>query len=157
MIKTNAKEVWDEFESLELKEMKKALTSGLRSAAGILRKDVRKSLKSVVPSAYKKNPKYNDTLAAGVRITKVKEKKNFFYVYTTIASNRKVGSGSFRLHFLEAGTNIRSTRKGYNRGKIKPLNFFQTALSSFRLEPILQEEVDKAVSKINKTRISKPL
>lgn len=153
-IKTDAKEVWDMFYSFETKEMKKALTTGLRNAASQLRKGVRKELKNKIPSSTKKNPKYNDSLSQGVRITKVKEREGYFYTYITIASNRKTGSGSFRLHILEGGTNPRYTKKGYYRGQIKPYNFFTAALSTFRPQQdrILQQEIDKAVVKINKKK-----
>jgi len=157
MIETNAKEVWDMFESFEIKEMKKALVSGLKGAASELRKGVRKELKQAIPNSNKKNPKYNDTLAQGVRITKVKEMKGYFQVYTTIASNRKTGSGSFRLHFLEGGTIQRTAylrktnHKPSFRGQIKPYNFFDRALTTFRpqQDKIIQNEIDKAIIKIN--------
>jgi len=157
MIETNAKEVWDMFESFETKEMKKALVSGLKGAASELRKGVRKELKQSIPNSNKKNPKYNDTLAQGVRITKVKEMKGYFQVYTTIASNRKTGSGSFRLHILEGGTTQRhayirsSNHRPAFRGQIKPYNFFDRALATFRpqQDKIIQNEIDKAIKKIN--------
>ena len=157
MIETNAIEVWDKFERFETKEMKKALVGGLRGAASELRKSVKRELKQSIPNSNKKNPKYYDTLAQGVRITKVKEMKGYFQVYTTIASNRKTGSGSFRLHILEGGTTQRyayirgGNHKPAYRGKIKSYNFFDSALSSFRplQEKIIQNEIDKAIIKIN--------
>lgn len=157
MIETNAVKVWRDFEKLETKEMKKALMAGLKGAANTLRKGVRNELKSSVKNANKKNQKFNDSLVQGVRVTKVKDGHGFFYVYTTIASSRKTGSGSYRLHFLENGTQDRwaYTRKGGHaksfRGRITPLNFFKKAESSFKpnYDRILQAEIDKAVTKIN--------
>lgn len=157
VIETNAKKVWDAFEELETKEMKSALKKGLVKAAGELRKEVRKELRKDIPSSTKKNPKYVDTLSAGVRITKVKDMKTYFHIYTTIASSRKSGSGSYRLHFLEAGTQPRYayTRKTNHkpafRGSIKPYNFFSRAEATFkpRAGKIIEEEVDKAAVKIN--------
>lgn len=157
MIKTNAVKVWRNFEQLETKEMKKALVAGLKGAANTLRKGVRNELKSSVKNANKKNPKFNDTLVHGVRTTKVKDGNGFFYVYTTIASSRKTGSGSYRLHFLENGTQPRYayTRKTSHakafRGQIRPLNFFHKAEAAFKpnYDRILQSEIDKAVTRIN--------
>lgn len=158
-ITTNAKEVWDAFENFTQKEMKKAITSGLRKAAGELRKEVRSNLRKEINGATKHNPKFNDTLSQGVRITKVKNNGSYFSVYTTIASNRKTGSGSYRLHFLEAGTVGRyayirkSGHKPAYRGSIKPYNFFDNAKAGFNSDKIIQTEIDKAVIKINNKKI----
>lgn len=163
MIETNAIPVWNEFEKLETKEMKKALVAGLKGTANALKKGVKTELGIAVQNSYKKT-RYGDSLQQGVRTTKVKDMKNFFYCYTTIATNRKKSSSSsFILHFFEQGTAPRYAyiRKGGHarsfRGYIKPKNFFDTALGKFmpNQSKIFNDEIDKAVARINKKKIGK--
>ena len=165
MIQTNAKIVWDEFEKLETKEMKKALVAGVRATANQLKKEVKKELKTALPNSNKKG-RYGDSMLDGVRTTRVKEGKGFFYAYTTIATNRKKKSMSFLLHFFEGGTvpryaYIRKTgnhAKSY-RGKIEPKQFFDKALAKFQSQQaeILDNEIDKAAKRINDKKITRPL
>lgn len=164
MIKTNAKEVWDEFDKLQTREMKKALVAGVRGTANQLKKEVKKELKSELPAA-NRNGRYGDRMLDGVRTTKVKEKKGFFYCYTTIATNRKKPSMGFLLHMFEAGTGDRYAyirkdghAKSY-RGRIQPMMFYSKALAAFQSQQavILDNEIEKAAKRINDKKITKPL
>ena len=63
---------------------------------------------------------------------------------------RDSSSGTFRTRFFETGTVQRKTKKGYNRGKIKPINFFGSAIdaSKDKVVSTLDEELSKAIQKI---------
>ena len=65
MIETNAIPVWNEFEKLETKEMKKALVAGLKGTANALKKGVKTELGIAVQNSYKKT-RYGDSLQQGV-------------------------------------------------------------------------------------------
>lgn len=154
-VETNAKVEYDSFLSMNKKELKKAITAGIRKGLNLIRTAGRASLRSLMgKAATHHNPKFNDTLVQGVRSTKVVDRGQGPYGYTTITSNRKTGSGSYRLIFFEGGTVQRYTRKGYNRGSIKALFFFGQAVNN--TEGKVQETIDKgitdAVNKINSAK-----
>ena len=154
-ITTNAKVEYDDFLALNKKELKKAITTGIRKGLSLLRTAGRASLRAVFGSkASHHNPKYNDTLQQGVRNTRVFDRNNDIYGYTTITSNRKTGSGSYRLIFLEGGTVQRYTRKGYNRGSIKASYFFTNAVSSniTAAQDAIDQGITDAVNKINSAK-----
>jgi hypothetical protein len=154
-IETNADVEYDQFYSLTKKELKKAITAGIRKGMNYIRTAGRASLRSVMgKAASHHNPKYNDTLQQGVRNTKVVEKDGSPYGYVTITSNRRGGSGSYRLIFFEGGTVQRQTKKGYNRGSLKPLYFFGSAVeqSEHQVQSIIDNGITEAVEKINSSK-----
>ena len=73
MIETNATKVYNQFLELSSREMKKSLSSGLRKALTAVKKEGAVNLNSFIRNANKKNPKYNDTLQSGVRLTRIWE------------------------------------------------------------------------------------
>lgn len=161
MIKTDALEQFEAFEQLTAKEMKKALTQGLRKASTKVRTAVRKELKSSVKNTNKVNPKFNDTLQQGVRTTKVKEKDGKIYNYITISSTNKKGSGSYRLHILENGNFLNERKNKYWRGKrlkkdrktgnLRAYKFYSKGLESSATDyqNTLNTAINNAVNKIN--------
>ena len=155
-LKTNADEVYKKFLKLNTKEMARALKAGVRRGLLIIRNDARKLFRTMFPSGTVRNPKYNDTLIEGIRMTKVKETKGHEIVgYVMATSNRKAGSGSYRLVFLEGGTVPRHTRKGYYRGQLHPGLFFTSAVDANRSkygQNVLQQ-LEKAVDKINNANL----
>jgi hypothetical protein len=66
-----------------------------------------------------------------------------------------MGSGSYRLVFLEGGTVDRQTRKGYNRGRITASYFFTSAIASnqLRYKSVVVNEIQKTIDKINQKNI----
>ena len=124
MITTDIDTVYQKFESLSEQNMKSCLKKGLRKALVAVKQDAVKNLNAVIKNARKRNPKYNDTLQSGIRITKVGvTKKGRVMGRITIFSNGKPGSGSFRLAFLEQG----SFRKGERYQKLN-----KTTLTVFK-------------------------
>ena len=154
-IQTNADEVYKSFLDLNRKEMRKALRSAIGSAATKLRGNTRKLFRSALPAAKRHNPKYNDTLLDAVKRSKVEESKNGeISAKVHIMGTRSTGSGTFRARFFEKGTKQRATRKGYNRGTIRPLAYFSTANAAFQSEydKTINEAIEKAVNKINQAK-----
>ena len=159
MIETDALKQYEAFQELTAKEMKKALSQGLRKASSKVRTAIRKELKQSVKGANKSTSKYDDTLQQGVRTTKVREKDGQILTHVTISSNNKKGSGSFRLKFFDNGTNVRYAetlngkplKKKRKTGAIKAYNFFQRGLevSADDFNKTLETEINKAVNKIN--------
>lgn len=151
----NAVEVYEKFQKLTLKEMKRAITTGVRKGLLVIRNQARRNLRSLFPTANRRNPKYNDTLVEGIRSTRVKEKNGEFVGYVMATSNRKSGSGSYRLVFLEGGTVDRKTRKGYNRGRLQAAFFFTSAVASKAEEynRTLVKEINNTIEKINQKNL----
>lgn len=151
-IQTNAVIEYDDFYTLTKKELKSAIKTGIRKAMSLVRTAGRRSLRAVIgAAATHQNPKYSDTLQQGVRTTRVVERGGDIYGYTTITSNRKSGSGSFRLVFFEGGTVERHTKKGYNRGSIKANFFFSQAVQETegQVQQTIDDGITGAVNKIN--------
>lgn len=164
MIETNATRVFSQFQNLTHKELGKALKSGLRKALKVIQKDAKSNLSRAFKNTNKKNPKYDDTLQKGVRVTRIYENQDGTIVgKVRIDSTRKTGSGSFRLPILEKGNfrtrprfaktyNGKALRKPRKTGDIKKRGYFfkdsvDTNESSFQSN--MENEVDKAVNKIN--------
>lgn len=57
--------------------------------------------------------------------------------------------GDFRLKFFEKGTNLRKTKKGANRGSIKPLYFFREARQQ-DVADIINHSITESLKRINK-------
>lgn len=153
---TNANEVYDKFVKLSIKEMGQAVRTGIRKGLLFIRNDARRSFRALFPSGSKINSKYHDKLIDGIRATKVKDRGKDGYVgYVLITSNRRPGSGSYRLVFLEGGTTVRYTKKGYHRGSITASYFFTSTVqrdgSAYTNE--LVKTIDKTVDKINKKNL----
>lgn len=64
-----------------------------------------------------------------------------------VMGTRSKSSGTFRTRFFEGGTKTRKTKKGYNRGKIKALNFFSDARSATKnkVQSTLDDELTKTI------------
>ena len=157
-ITTNADEVYKAFLELNTKEMKKALKTGITKAANSLRQATRKSLKTALPQSNVKSPKYNDKMTDAVMRSKIEESKQHeISAKVHIMGTRNTGSGTFRARFFEKGTGLRRTRKGYNRGQLKGLYFFQSANAAFQqeYEKTLNNEIAKAIKKINDSKTNK--
>ena len=164
MIETNAARVFSQFQNLTHKELGKALKTGLRKALRVIQKDTKSNLSKAFKNTNKKNPKYDDTLQKGVRVTRIYENQDGTIVgKVRIDSTRKTGSGSFRLPILEKGnfrTRPRYTylfkgkalRKKRKTGDIKKRGYFfkdsvNTNETSFQNN--MENEVGKAVNIIN--------
>ena len=157
----NYAEVFEDFRKLTVDEMHKALRKGVSKALNKIKKDAQSNLSANYNGVNTLNPKYNDTLIEGIRVTKIKTDEHGIIEGVVRAhSNGKHGSGSYRLHFLEKGTkdryvtsmNGKPLRKKAYRGRIVARQFFKPAVDETVAvwADIIDEEVQKAVNKINK-------
>lgn len=135
-------------ESLSTKEIMSVEKKALRKAANELRKEARSNLRRALPNANKKG-RYKDTLVQGV-LSSTYEVSEGMEAKVHIMGIRDSSSGTFRTRFFETGIVQRKTKKGYNRGKIKPINFFGSAIDATkdRVISTLDEELSKAIQKI---------
>jgi hypothetical protein len=134
------------------RETEKAIKKGIRRGLSEIQKSARKNLKSSVKGATKINPKYNDSLTKGIHMLSPRRNRNNkdeISGKVSIMSNRKKKSGSYRLIFLEGGTVDRKTRKGYNRGILKPKYFFRDAqIPPSTVQSYIDQEMNDALKKL---------
>jgi len=174
-LECNIEEVFDKYCSLTQKEMNKAVRSALRAGARELQKTTKSNLSSSLKTrdnTHWYNGKiifYNDKVEDAVLISKIdgsfdEELSQKVHIMGT----RNSGSGTYRTRFLEKGTKERYAKHGRNRehelinlkkprrlGSIKGKWFFKSAQNSVfpSLPTIYMNEINKAVDKINNTKI----
>ena len=125
-IKVDDREVIKALSRLSFKQMNKAYKEGMKKALDPILKQTKINLRNSgirnVNKPYTgKNGKKYPSMIQGV--------KTSVYIGDTEDSYGKVHiMKEFRLKFFEKGTSIRKTRKGYNRGSIKPKWFFANAV-----------------------------
>lgn len=144
----------------------KAIRTGIRKGIKELRDLARTNLKSSVKGSTRKNPKYKDTLVSGIRsYSPMRSKKNKAEITAAvkISSNRKTGSGSFRLAILEQGTfktphRYATTRKGVKlkkpryTGSLKAYQFFKKAnqvVTESKIQSYIDREMQTALRELN--------
>ena len=153
---TDADEVYNAFLNLNTKEMKKALTTGLKKGLTAVRNESRRYLKSWYPNAANNNSKkWDNSLTNDIRLSKIFENEHLFSGLVLATSKRNNSkSGAFRLKFFESGTAVRKTRKGYNRGSINGVSFMKNAADSMEsyFNQTMEEAFSEAVRKINNTK-----
>ena len=125
-VKVDDREVIKALSRLSFKQMNKAYKEGMKKALDPILKQTKINLRnSGIRNVNKpyigKNSKKYPSMIQGV--------KTSVYIGDTEDSYGKVHiMKEFRLKFFEKGTSIRKTRKGYNRGSIKPKWFFANAV-----------------------------
>ena len=145
-------QIYQKFQKLSLGEMQTATRRGLKKALKAVEKQAKINLRAKVNGVSKKNKRFQDTLLRGVRTTRVFiNRDNTLVGKVRIDSNRKAGSGSYRLPMLEKGTQYRYTKSGSYRCKITERNFFQNAMQQqgANFGATILEEVNNAIDKIN--------
>ena len=126
-VKVDDREVIKALSKLSFKQMNKAYKEGMKKALDPILKQTKINLRNSgirnVSKPYTgRNGKKYPSMIQGV--------KTSVYIGDTEDSYGKVHiMKEFRLKFFEKGTSIRKTRKGYNRGSIKPKWFFANAVS----------------------------
>ena len=126
-VKVDDREVIKALSRLSFKQMNKAYKEGMKKALDPILKQTKINLRNSgirnVSKPYTgKNGKKYPSMIQGV--------KTSVYIGDTEDSYGKVHiMKEFRLKWFEKGTSIRKTRKGYNRGSIKPKWFFANAVS----------------------------
>lgn len=149
------------------KESDRAIKRGLRKGLMELRDKTRSNLMSSVKGANRKNPKYNDRLTTGIRVSSPRKSKKYEGSITgavKISSTRKTGSGSFRLAILEQGTfktpeRYATTRKGVKlkkpryTGSLKAYQFFKKAkrtVSPQKVQSYIDRELNSTINQLNR-------
>lgn len=126
-VKVDDREIIKALSRLSFKQMNKAYREGMKKALDPILKQTKINLRNSgirnVSKPYTgKNGRKYPSMIQGV--------KTSVYIGDTEDSWGKVHiMKEFRLKFFEKGTSIRKTRKGYNRGSIKPKWFFANAVS----------------------------
>lgn len=112
---------------LSWKQMNKAYKTGMKKSLDPILKQTKSNLRASgiknvnKPYISRKTGKRYKSMMQGV--------KSSVYIGNTEDSFGKVHiMKEFRLKWFEMGTSIRQTRKGYDRGSIKPKWFFRTAV-----------------------------
>lgn len=146
-IKVDDREVIKALSRLSFKQMNKAYKEGMKKALDPILKQTKINLRNSgirnVNKPYTgKNGKKYPSMIQGV--------KTSVYIGDTEDSYGKVHiMKEFRLKWFEKGTSIRKTRKGYNRGSIKPKWFFANAVSqmSKKAAESLDENIRNSIIK----------
>lgn len=146
-IRVDDKEVIKALANLSFKQMNSAYRKGMKKSLEPILKQTKVNLRSSgikhvnKPYIGKGGKKYK-SMMQGV--------KSSVYIGDTEDSWGKVHIMSeFRLKFFEKGTNERQTRKGWNRGSIKPKWFFRSAVSQRGKEAVdnLDENIRESILK----------
>lgn len=139
------KEVIKALSNLSFKQMNKAYRNGMKKSLDPILKQTKQNLRnSGIRNVNKpyigKNGKKYISMLQGV--------KTSVYIGDTEDSYGKVHiMKEFRLKWFEKGTQLRKTRKGYNRGDIKPKWFFATAVRQKQNEAVnnLDENIRNSI------------
>ena len=139
------KEIIKALSNLSFKQMNKAYRNGMKKSLDPILKQTKQNLRnSGIRNVNKpyigKNGKKYISMLQGV--------KTSVYIGDTEDSYGKVHiMKEFRLKWFEKGTQLRKTRKGYNRGSIKPKWFFATAVRQKQNEAInnLDENIRNSI------------
>lgn len=144
-ITVDDKEVIKALSNLSFKQMNKAYRNGMKKSLDPILKQTKQNLRnSGIRNVNKpyigKNGKKYISMLQGV--------KTSVYIGDTEDSWGKVHiMKEFRLKWFEKGTQLRKTRKGYNRGSIKPKWFFATAVRQKQNEAVnnLDENIRNSI------------
>ena len=139
------KEIIKALSNLSFKQMNKAYRNGMKKSLDPILKQTKQNLRnSGIRNVNKpyigKNGKKYISMLQGV--------KTSVYIGDTEDSYGKVHiMKEFRLKWFEKGTSLRKTRKGYNRGSIKPKWFFATAVRQRQNEAVnnLDENIRNSI------------
>lgn len=128
----------NKFKSLTSNQMKAVHRSTLTKVSQILVKETKANIRR--NNAYKIN-----SLQSAVR-SKVNPDATEAKIHIMGVKNK---ANEYKLRFFEQGTKQRQTKKGYNRGNIKPLWFFKTAIDTN--SKTVEQDIEKTLSsEINK-------
>lgn len=166
----NIVDLYDKFCELTQKQMNSAVRKALNNGSKELKKVTQDN---ITHSLKKRNNKhwynghrieYNDRLEDAVMISKIEpDESGELSQKVHIMGNRNSGSGTYRARFLEKGTKERvqtktayvNFKKSRDLGRIQPMWFFKNAQAQVepKLQSIYLNEIEKAIDKINNTKI----
>lgn len=141
--------VWNRLvEQLGGENAQRAERAMIRAAAQRLYKQAQSNLHSSFTKSTNRNPKYNDTIAEGLRMRIGKNTEFETEAIVHVMGTRKSGSQTYKLRFFEGGTKERT--KGHSRGRIQPMYFFQSAVNQTNgeVQDIMRNELEKYLAKI---------
>lgn len=154
VFKVDAKEVDAMFVRLDFnsKEMKKAVSSGLARSSNVIKKQGIVNLRSV---AYKQPLPETGLLSKGISVGLWRKAAGstigLFQKRTAVTyQGKKYKNPSYLLRWIDAGTSVRKTKKGYNRGVLGAKHFFSDAVeqSGSIAAENLADNVAKAIERI---------
>lgn len=132
---------------------KKYFQSALYKGAEVLKNQTRANFSSALPASNEQGMKYNDRLIDAIRNSRTEG--DFIIVH--VLGTRQSGSGTFRARFFEKGTIDRyqktyagvPLKKKKYLGRIKPLRFFASAITSTQSQVIstMQNAIDFMIKK----------
>lgn len=163
-LETNIEEVFNQFCELTQTEMKKVVRKAIGKAENELKIQTKANLDASIQVRGRSQGQFNDEIDDAVIATKVNgDYGDELEGKVHIMGNRKSGSGTYRARFLEKGTKDRyaKTYKGQPLkkerflGAVTPKWFFRSANAQVfpQVERIYMAEIDKAIQKINNTKI----
>lgn len=137
----------------------------LSKAGNAIKRDARKTFKSKLPKASHKGDNFSDRLIDAIRTSKIKnEGTGELHMKVHTMGSRKSGSGTFRTRFFEGGARQNGDRfqkpyvdslgrkytHGRNIGRIKPLYFFNEAVSRGKVQEMnMVKELEAEIVKLN--------
>lgn len=139
-------------------EINKAVRKGIGKAEQQLVKNVRQSLKATdLKGLNKKGGRFTDSLLEGIRKTKVKTDEEYQWFGLVLAnSNRKKGSGSYRLPIIENSSGQERYRRKYRNspgkgrtGIFKARPFFAQGVSKVDVNSIIEKSIIETIKKLN--------
>lgn len=142
--------VWNRLvEHLGGENAQRAERAMIRAAAQRLYKQTESNIRSLFPNSTNRNPNYNDTIAEGLRMRIGKNTEYETEAIVHVMGTPKSGSQTYKLRFFEGGTKERI--KGHSRGRIEPMNFFQSAVNQTNgeVQDIMRNELEKYLEKIH--------
>lgn len=151
------------FDALDVKSMRKTMRAAVRRSALTVRRSVQSEVKGrfgTGRTGFVRAKGKGRLKAVNVRGTLrvarplYKDVKMFVYKKETIGANVSILNGrywnrAYILRFLNQGTEERKTEKGYRRGRLKGLHFFEPSAEAGqkKADKELRAELDKAIIK----------
>lgn len=153
----NTSEVIRFLKEVEPKYISSAVRKGIGKVEKQMQKEVKNALKGTGIKNVNKAIKFNDSLIQGIRKTKIRQDSDFQYYGLVLAnSNRKKGSGSYRLPIIENSSGEERYRKKYKNspgrgrtGKFIARPFFSSGISKVDSGSIIQKTILDTIKKIN--------
>ena len=139
------------FSSLGVSEMQKVHRAALAKSAAVLTKQAKLTLQGVTSRANSSRTADRrgwSKLKGKGRIGKLSDGVRF-YVSRDVDFAKIHIMKDFRLKFFEMGTNLRKTRKGYNRGAMPMRKFFEPSIVSSK-EQMVETMRKVIVDAVNK-------
>lgn len=133
-VEIDAKQVNDLLARLNDDEARKAIKSGIRKSALIIRKQAQENLVMAVNDAEFSGTKNGVTFKPLKNEINLAVYRNASGARIDMIDRRKKDSRAYMLKWFESGTKERSTKKGANRGNINASNFFSNAVKSKQKE-----------------------